>query len=754
MIDAGYQYIAALTGDANTVMDFRCIHDVNLGIPAHNHRGTLGEKYNILRQYNEAGYGVFVAMNVMDGFGTSIPNVTSIRAQMADIDGNPQGTMTALNWFLKPSFFVNTSPGKQHFYWLTNPYLDVQLFEDNQRRLITMLGSDPAVVDPARHPRLPGFFHRKAEPFMITGQGVSGTRYHVQVLQAALSAYTPYAANGGTGERKPLGTPSLAAPSIEWLRYALAQIDPNELDRYEWISLLAAVKQSGWSLTDENSLYSIFAEWCARYTRNNPQENLKQWNSVKQTERGWSGLARRSGILPLLYLGNRTAEHVSPGVVSETASINVGGASDMLDTNQQIEYFKGCIYVANEGRIRTSDGSTMDANRFNARYGGPIFILNSQGKCTDEAWKAVTRNQLWKIPIVNRMRFLPKFEPNTIHTDEFGRTSVNSYIRPRIDAVQGDISRFTDHMARILPVQRDREIFYDFMTWNVQKPGVKLPWAAVLQSAEGVGKDAIYMIMCHALGGDYVYKPKAEMLADSGGKFNAWMENRLLIVANEIRVGEKYHLMEVLKPLITDDEIEIEGKGANQYKGDNPANWLMFTNYRDAIIVNDNSRRYAIFFSVLQTYAQMLAAGMDEAYYTALFDWLRGAGKSHIAYWLQHRPLSEYFKFARAPITSSMPDAINISKSSIQMLIEGAVAAAEPGFRGGWVSTKRITALAGEAGIRVETRSMSKTLEGMGYYQVGPTWKGVDRGAMLWHKDVNVKTTFDYDVAQFLTNGV
>lgn len=752
-IDYARAYVAALTGNPETAMNWRCIHDTNKGLPAHLYTGSISTMFQTLAEYNAAGWGIFANVNEMDGRGNQLENVKSIRAQFADVDGNPQGAAAAMAG--QPSFMVNSSEGKQHFYWCVNPFHDLQAFEFVQRRYVTAYAADPACIDPTRVLRVPGFYNRKyATPYLVTPYGVSNVRYDVSQLAASVAHIMP-SGGGGIGGRKELGTPSLAAPDLQWLRYAFSKINPNELDRSEWISLTAAFKQAGWSLTDENTLFGMWASWCAQYQRNDTSENLKQWNSIRSTERGWSGIVSRAGIMPELLLGQAgKGVIVANGARADTTS-NVtsltGGASEFMDALQQSAYFQGCVLIQSEGRIRTPHGVYMDATKFNASYGGPRFVITPDGKVTDEPWKAVTRNALWKLPSVHATRFMPALDPGAIAQDEFGRYYVNSYIPPKIDAVEGDITPFLNHLANLIPDARDREIILDYMTHAVQRRGVKIPWCPVIQSGEGAGKQAFKIVMEHALGGEYVYIPNAQQLADSGGKFNGWMENKLFIVCDEIRVGEKYHLMEVLKPLVSDLQIEIERKGVDQKKGDNIANWMMFTNYKDAIIVNDSSRRYAIFFSNLQTVEQIAAVGMGEQYFMQFYDWLnRGGGKQAVTYWLQRRPLSEHFQFARAPKTSSTVEAVDISKSALQQMIESATAADEVGFRKGWVSTVAATRLAVEAGLRLEAKSLAKVLQSMGYFRVGQLWKGVDRGTILWHKNPGVITTFDYEVHQFL----
>src|SRR5688572_6913515 len=82
-----YAYITALTGDANTVMDWRVINDRDKGDQGRNLRGSLLEVLPELESYNTAGWGVFVCINAMkDGGRKTLDNVDYIRTHVVDLD--------------------------------------------------------------------------------------------------------------------------------------------------------------------------------------------------------------------------------------------------------------------------------------------------------------------------------------------------------------------------------------------------------------------------------------------------------------------------------------------------------------------------------------------------------------------------------------------------------------------------------------------------------------------------------------------
>jgi hypothetical protein len=128
-------------------------------------RGSLENHRIKLKSLNAAGYDIFVTINETDGKDIKGANITRVRALFADFDGSPLSNLDRIP--LKPSFTVNTSPGKHHAYWLIDD-CPLDQFKPMQQKLAQILDSDPAVCDLGRIMRVPGFYHLKGDPFMVT----------------------------------------------------------------------------------------------------------------------------------------------------------------------------------------------------------------------------------------------------------------------------------------------------------------------------------------------------------------------------------------------------------------------------------------------------------------------------------------------------------------------------------------------------------------------------------------------------------
>lgn len=125
-----------------------------------NYTGALADVAVSLQLDNGNGRGVFVVVN--EG-GQDADSITRVRAVFADFDPPKTGAMPAA-FPLEPHVIVESSPGKHHAYWLVDG-LTLDEFTPVQRAIIGAFKSDPSVNDLPRVMRLPGFMHRKGEPF-------------------------------------------------------------------------------------------------------------------------------------------------------------------------------------------------------------------------------------------------------------------------------------------------------------------------------------------------------------------------------------------------------------------------------------------------------------------------------------------------------------------------------------------------------------------------------------------------------------
>lgn len=417
------------------------------------------------------------------------------------------------------------------------------------------------------------------------------------------------------------------------------------------------------------------------------------------------------------------------GGLEKTTPSNVGVAepvmrvgTQFMSPHQQVEYFKNCVYIRRAHGVLTAGGLIMKPEVFKASYAGYTFSLDSDNdKTTKNAWEAFIDNQAISFPKVDGTCFRPHLPYQEV-VHEYGDTLVNLYKPINVPRKKGDVSLFLDHMRKLFPVQSDRDIVMAYMAAMVQHIGVKFQWCPIIQGGEGNGKSLLGRVIEHSLGSRYVHYPNASDLAKNGLKFNGWIEGKLAVIIEEIFVSDRRELTEPLKVLITNDRLEIQYKGQNQFTGDNLANIIMYTNHKDAMKVNIDQRRYFIVYTAQQTYQDMMRDSMDGDYFNRIYNWLKfEGGYEMVAEYLHTYQIPDELNPAtnlqRAPKSSSSDEAIQISLGPIEQNILEAIEEERQGFRGGYVSSKCLIDLLKEMKLdnKITPRRRHDIMEGLGY---------------------------------------
>jgi hypothetical protein len=390
---------------------------------------------------------------------------------------------------------------------------------------------------------------------------------------------------------------------------------------------------------------------------------------------------------------------------------------------QQKDLFAGCVYVQDLHKVLVPGGSLLNAERFRAVFGGYAFSMDARNeRVTRNAWEAFTESQCLRPPRADSICFRPTEAPALISHDS-GKSRVNTWWPADVQRAKGDPSPFLEHLAKVLPDGRDRAIMLAYMSACVQHKGVKFQWAPVLQGAEGNGKTVFSACLSEALGQHYVHWPHAYDLVS---QFNAWVANKLLIAVEELYSQEhSAEIVERLKTLIAGGPgVQIQAKGVDQYSTSIVANFILTTNYKNAVRKTaDNARRLALFYTAQQTKQDIIRDGMGGDYFPRLYRWLKKEGGYAIVSEMLYThsipsELDPAGALHRAPDTSSTVAALLESRGGVEQQIAELIAQDTPGFMGGWVSSvmlDRVITDTLKMGSRLSHSKRREMLAGMGY---------------------------------------
>lgn len=361
-----------------------------------------------------------------------------------------------------------------------------------------------------------------------------------------------------------------------------------------------------------------------------------------------------------------------------------------LAPDQQLDYFRGCVYVKSRHQIFEADGTWATSAQFKARHGGYVYQLDHDGDSTRNAFEAFTESRVWNHPKVNGTMFRPELAPGSIVSQE-GLTYVNTYLPPQVTSVEGDVSRFLDLMHRQYPNDDDFASVMAYAAAVVQFPGIKFQWCPVSQGTPGNGKSFVLRVIARSVGERYTYFPNP-LHIDS--HFNGWLAGRIFVGVEEIHHRDKPEIMATLLIMITQDRMELEDKGISADTGDNRANFWLCSNYRDAILKTLDDRRFSIHYTAQQNVADLAREGMLGDYFPNLYRWFNAEGGAFCTNYLQNYSIPDELNPAvgahRAPVTSSTPEALRYGQPWVQRMIGEAIDEYQYGCRGSWVSTTAI----------------------------------------------------------------
>lgn len=406
--------------------------------------------------------------------------------------------------------------------------------------------------------------------------------------------------------------------------------------------------------------------------------------------------------------------------------------------------------VANDGFVNVETKQLISERSYNARYDRYMARWADENgnppRASDQALN------VWDTKTVDREIYLPDAE---LFFTMDGLRCLNTYrtdLSPDVPAVfsPGDLAAIAAverHAALLIPDQRERTLFIDYLAYCVQKPGAKIRWALLLKGVPGDGKTAFATMMSHILGHQNVRVLSSSTLEGSG--FTGWVVGQCMVVIEEVKLDghNRYDVYNMLKPPISNDVVEAHCKGKDPYNVPNTSNYLLLTNHEDALPLDDSDRRIFFVRSPFATKEELFAAiagfGLSpDEYFDTLFDEAIKKHAGALRGWMMNRKLSPEFRAdGRAPITEARGLLIEMSKSEEEIAVSKEL---DNGGKGIYQDIVSVTHLVKQArehhpGLHLRTRRISSIMASLGwapYKQI--RWDG-DR-CRIYLKGINTNT--------------
>lgn len=295
----------------------------------------------------------------------------------------------------------------------------------------------------------------------------------------------------------------------------------------------------------------------------------------------------------------------------------------------------------------------MDLEGISARTqtGGGAAMTKIKTVMLSEAFLARARQ-------VDLVHFDPRTEAAIVETN--GQLAVNSYTPPRHpETPTDDVPEFfLEHMRFLVPIEREFEVFIDWLACAVQRPGQRR-WAVVLVAREhGTGRGWLNDLL-GLMFGPLVGPVTFQQLIGQGGDFNEWESEKLLLIneeALEVPPREARNGYETLKQKI-DPRGPVPTRINPKYGGVKMDKvWhsiLISTNHADALIIPPNDRRIGVFANDQRP--------RDQSYYSELYAALTPEFAARVWWWLKRRDISA-FNSHKPPMTDAKAAMIEHSR--------------------------------------------------------------------------------------------
>lgn len=340
------------------------------------------------------------------------------------------------------------------------------------------------------------------------------------------------------------------------------------------------------------------------------------------------------------------------------------------------------VYVTDTDQFYKLDSDErLSMQAFNAKNNR--FVGGDEEGHKSASWVAL---EDLKMPTVTREIYLPSaaqlFELDGVQcVNAFRPSSVPATASQYTTEGKAAITLVKKHIDLLTGGRKEiSDVLLGWMAFNVQNPGRKVRWAPLIKGVEGDGKTLIGRVMSSVMGTANVKDISPKVL---GTDFTGWATGACVGVLEEIKLTghNRYDILNALKPYITNDTVAIHAKGRDEYNTINTMNYIAFTNWADALPLNDSDRRWLVVFTPFTSPAELRAAlGDVGAYFDALYEAIESQ-REQLRRWLVEYKISDLFKpNGSAPMTSEKESMVALSSSIEEDAIKSVLASKAPGI--------------------------------------------------------------------------
>jgi len=335
-------------------------------------------------------------------------------------------------------------------------------------------------------------------------------------------------------------------------------------------------------------------------------------------------------------------------------------------------------------------------------------------------WDGTTRCAPGKYNRVRRGQLMASI--NTWKSPEYRSLGVK-------DAEMGVLEDFLD---QTMPLQQDRTLFLDWLSWCLQNEASKPGFAALLYSREkGTGKSTLCQLVTRLFGKVNTFSMNG--VSQVTGRFNKPLLDSKLLVLEELKLKPNSDQGNTLKTYITEEDTSAERKGVDIQKTTQCCCFLFTTNHLPQWI-EGNDRRFHVIDMGHDGHASGPKSKEFADFMVTFYEWMdnpENIAKVYNA--LMHRKQSEDFN-PKALDTSKLDTPVmkqirSTSREALQQQLEELL---EDDGRGA-IPQGKLIQLAQES-LRINGNRLNHMMPDLGWRLEKVKWGGKDYARAIWVK--------------------
>lgn len=234
----------------------------------------------------------------------------------------------------------------------------------------------------------------------------------------------------------------------------------------------------------------------------------------------------------------------------------------------------------------------------------------------------------------------------------------------KVTPIKGSWKYMQKHIYTVLCNSSPEKFKYviRWLAWMVQNPGTKADVAICFKGLMGSGKGILLSQFVKIFGRHAMHISNREHLT---GKFNGHLGLCCFLFADEAYYPGDKQVEGVLRQLITEEQIPIEGKGLPVIISKNSLHIAMATNNDWVIPATSDDRRFFI-NKVEDTYAKGQMKDLRRnLYFSRIATEMEQGGRAAMLYDLLHMELSDWAPYKEIPETEELKTQIVLSRSKL-----------------------------------------------------------------------------------------